>query len=218
MSEPRINRYLNAVSLDTRKAMTLYRKNLKLSQEMFTIVSCFEVALRNAIDRHYTNLFGPEWLKDFVLAGGQLDTVQSRTTKNIISNTKQKLGVSYTHPKLVAELDFGLWRYLFAKPQFLAGGQNLLQIFPSKPTSTPTIQYNHTFIFNELAKINDLRNRIAHHEPICFVPNNAVINTNYTRQSYNLIVQFFRWMNINESELLYGLDHIINVCNEIDNI
>lgn len=30
--------------------MTLYRLNLRLSQEMFTIVSCLEVALRNAID------------------------------------------------------------------------------------------------------------------------------------------------------------------------
>ena len=35
---------------DTRRAMTLYRYNLKLSQEMFTLISCFEVALRNRID------------------------------------------------------------------------------------------------------------------------------------------------------------------------
>jgi hypothetical protein len=41
MSEPRMNRYLTAVSNDTRKAMTLYRKNLRLSQELFTIISCF---------------------------------------------------------------------------------------------------------------------------------------------------------------------------------
>lgn len=30
--------------------MTLYRKNLQLSRELFTIISCFEIALRNAID------------------------------------------------------------------------------------------------------------------------------------------------------------------------
>ena len=79
-------------------------------------------------------------------------------------------------------------------------------------------QYNHTYIFNELAKINDLRNRIAHHEPICFLSNNAIIDTNYTRQRYNLILQLFTWMNINSGELLYGLDHIQNVCNEIDEL
>jgi hypothetical protein len=80
------------------------------------------------------------------------------------------------------------------------------------------MQYNHTYIFNELAKINDLRNRIAHHEPICFLSNNPIIDTNYTRQRYNLILQLFTWMNINSGELLYGLDHIQNVCNEIDEL
>ncbi|MDE5641907.1 MAG: hypothetical protein K2I56_00275, partial [Muribaculaceae bacterium] len=51
MSSKRMERYLTACGGDTRKAMTLYRYNLQISQEMFTIVSCFEVALRNAIDR-----------------------------------------------------------------------------------------------------------------------------------------------------------------------
>lgn len=69
-----------------------------------------------------------------------------------------------------------------------------------------------------MAKINDLRNRIAHHEPICFLSSNTVIDTNYTRQRYNLILQLFTWMNINSGELLYGLDHIQNVCNEIDEL
>ena len=94
----------------------------------------------------------------------------------------------------------------------------MLRIFPSKPRSSASMQYNHTYIFNELAKINDLRNRIAHHEPICFLSNNAIIDTNYTRQRYNLILQLFTWMNINSGELLYGLDHIQTVCNEIDEL
>ncbi|WP_228424263.1 hypothetical protein [Chryseobacterium geocarposphaerae] len=149
-----------------------------------------------------------QWLNDFCLIGGRFDTHQSRTTKNIIIPAKNKLNSSYTHPKLVTELDFGLWRYLFAQPQFRVAGQSLLQIFPSKPASTPTIQYNHTYMFNELAKVNDLRNRIAHHEPICFLSNNPVIDT-CIRQDYNLILQFFRWMKINEAELLYGLDILL---------
>jgi len=50
--------------------MTLYRYNVKLSQEMFAVISCFEVALRNAIDRQMKPLYGDEWLRDFVLPGG----------------------------------------------------------------------------------------------------------------------------------------------------
>ena len=52
ISEQRMNRYLLSVNRDTRKAQTLYRKNLKLSQEIFTIISCIEVALRNTIEVH----------------------------------------------------------------------------------------------------------------------------------------------------------------------
>ena len=53
MSTQRINRYVQACKGNTRKAMILYRLNLKLSQEIFTIISCFEVALRNAINQHF---------------------------------------------------------------------------------------------------------------------------------------------------------------------
>ena len=185
---------------------------------MFTIISCFEVALRNKINKHYTSLYGVEWLSGFIYEGGRFDTPSTKRTQNIIRFAKNKLGADYTHFKLIAELDFGLWRYLFARPQFVAGGQNLLQIFPSKPRSSVSMQYNNTYIFNELTKINELRNRIAHHEPICFKNNTAVIDTNYIRQIYNLILQLFTWMNINAAELLYGLDHIQNVCNEIDKL
>ena len=43
MSAPRMKRYEKACKSDTRKALTIYRHNLRLSQEMFTVLSCFEV-------------------------------------------------------------------------------------------------------------------------------------------------------------------------------
>ena len=56
MSPARLNRYLVACNNDATKVLTLYRLNLKLSQELFTIIGCFEVTLRNAIDRHCLSL------------------------------------------------------------------------------------------------------------------------------------------------------------------
>ena len=196
--------------------MTLYRKNLRLSQELFTVISCFEVALRNGINRQYSRQLGNDWLRDSATPGGIFDNANSRRTRDIILKSFSRLNYNYSHPKLLAEMDFGFWRYLFAQPQFLAGGQTLLHVFPAKPISTPAIQYNHTFIFNQLGQINDLRNRIAHHEPICFIPGQPVKNTSYARRHYNLTLQLFQWMNIDEAALLYGLDHILIVCNEID--
>ncbi len=215
MSGTRIARYLVASANDSRKAMTLYRKNLSLCQELFTVISCFEIALRNKIDRHYTAVFGNHWIRDSVQPGGIFDANPTRITKKVINTCLQRLS-TYTHPKLLAEMDFGFWRYLFAQPQFFAAGQSLLQVFPAKPTSTPAIQYNHTYVFNQLGQINNLRNRIAHHEPTCFLVGQSVIGTTYARQHYNLILQLFQWMNIDEAALLYGLDHIVTVCNEID--
>lgn len=118
---------------------------------------------------------------------------------------------TYSHFKLVAELGFGFWRYMFAQNQFNATGKILLQIFPSKPTSSAALQYNNKYIFNQLAALNKLRNRLAHHEPICFQPGLPVINTTYSRIHYNLILQLFQWMQIDESSLLYGLDHIHSI-------
>ena len=216
MSATRMNRYLIACGSNSRKAMTLYRKNLHLSQELFTVISCFEVALRNSINRHYSSLYGNSWLRDSISTNGIFNNLNCRRAKEVIVKALTKLSNYYTHSKLLAEMDFGFWRYLFAQPQYLAGGQTLLRIFPSKPTSSQATQYNHTFVFNQLEQINTLRNRIAHHEPVCFLPGQPVINTIYARQQYNRILQLFQWMNIDECSLLYGLDHITAVCNEID--
>lgn len=40
-SQERMDRYLQACGGDSRKAMTLYRYNLQLSQQIFTIISFF---------------------------------------------------------------------------------------------------------------------------------------------------------------------------------
>lgn len=213
----RMNRYLVACDGNSRKAMTLYRKNLQLTQELFTVISCFEVALRNAIDKKFTTVLGSDWLRDGADSGGIFDNSRCRLTKQNINEAKDKL-YTYSHFKLVAELGFGFWRFMFAQNQYAATNKVLLQIFPSKPISTLTQQYNNVYIFNQLAKLNHIRNRMAHHEPICFLPGQNVKDTSYARQHYNLILQLFQWMEIDEASLLYGLDHINAVCDEIDHL
>ena len=216
MSPARMSRYLTACAGNTKQAMTLYRLNLRLSQELFTVVSCFEVSLRNSINNHFINSLGNDWLRNGAATGGRFDNQQCRLTAQNINDAFNILGRMYTHNKLVAELGFGFWRYMFASNQYYFTGRTLLQIFPGKPTSTPSIQYNQTFVFNQLAKINNLRNRIAHHEPICFQVGHTIRSTIYVRQHYGLIRQLFQWMNIDEAALLYGLDHVNTICGRVD--
>lgn len=217
MTHPRMNRYLIACNGNTRKAMTLYRKNLQLTQELFTVISCFEVALRNAIDTTITSSLGNDWMKNAASISGVFDTPKCRITKDNINDAINKLH-TYSHYKLVAELGFGFWRFMFAQNQFNATNKILLRVFPSKPKSSPAMQYNNIYIFNQLAQLNQIRNRMAHHEPICFLPGQPIKDTSYTRKHYTLILELFQWMQIDEAALLYGLDHINTVCNEIDSL
>jgi hypothetical protein len=216
MSPHRMNRYLLACDGNSKKAMTLYRTNLRLSQEMFTVISCFEVALRNVIDYHYLQTLGADWLKNAAANGGIFDNNNCRFTAQAINQEIRLLGTNYSHGKVVSALGFGFWRYLFASNQYNLAGRTLLQIFPAKPRSTANIQYNQTFVFNQLGYINDIRNRIAHHEPICFLPNQPTKNTAYARQHHGFILQLFQWMTIDESAFFYGLDHINRVCLDIE--
>ena len=217
MSAERMSRYLEATKGDTRKAMTLYRNNLHVSQEMFTVVSCFEIALRNAIDAQMIVKFGDNWLRDAILPGGIFDSQKMMVSQQQISRAYYSLlhdGL-YKHSKLLSSLTLGTWKYMFANVQYRATGQCLLKIFPNKPRSTPEFQYNNSYIFNELDKVNTLRNRIAHHEPICFTHTSQGIDTSYVINEYQKIQTLFAWMGVDSKALLYGLDHVLDVCNNM---
>ena len=186
-SAKRMQKYLAACNNDTRRAMTLYRYNLRLSQEMFTIISCFEVVLRNHIDKEMVSQRGNDWLRED----------------------------NYSHSKLLSEMEFGVWKYMFSNAAYALMGQRLLRIFPNKPTSSRQHRYDNTYVFQELDYINKLRNRIAHHEPICFARPNAMIDTSYVLNQYARMMKLFQWMNVDGASLVYGLDHVGKVSGKV---
>ncbi len=80
MTNAGTNRYLSVCGGNTRKAMTLYRKNLPLTQEIFTIISCFEVALRNT----FSNLMARHEPICFVSVQPIKNTTYARQRYNLI--------------------------------------------------------------------------------------------------------------------------------------
>lgn len=216
-SAKRMQKYVQACGGDTRRAMTLYRYNLKLSQEMFTLISCFELALRNRIDKQMVAHFGNDWLRDLVMPGGNFYSNRSvEKTKKIITNAYNELQSSgnYSHSKLLAAMEFGVWKYLYSNAHYRLTGRVLLQAFPNKPRSSAQVQYDHNYIFHELNFINNIRNRIAHHEPICF-GNPVGIDTTYALTHYARMMILFQWMDIDAPRMLYGLDHVDKVCGKL---
>ena len=222
VSAPRLNRYLLATGRNTKKAMTLYRYNLELSQELFTIISIFEVVLRNKIDNCMKNNgYSNDWLYDASQPGGIFFNKKCKNTKDIILDTKKNLK-TYSHDNLIAELMLGFWRYLFANHQFMACAGILINIFPSLPPHPAKYAYPNQWIHNDiLFKINNLRNRIAHHQPICFDrrPNKYnQKNTYHVLDDYQTILNAFKYMDINDRDLLYGLDHVRKICHKINKL
>jgi len=218
LSPHRIAKYFSACDNDPDKTLILYRANLKLSYELFSVASMFEVVLRNKIDEHYKVKFlarsgSAQWLDTQTEPGGCFyGNLQVEKSFRSISEAKNKLKARriYTHDKLVAELNFGFWRYLFASKEFRAAGSSLHQIFVNRPRNT-----NHTDIFNQLGLINHIRNRIAHHEPICF-NSGGRISTSYALDHYNVMIELFDWMGINSAELLDGIDKVQQEISFID--
>ena len=220
ISSERMSRYVAACGGDTRKAMTLYRYNVELAQSVFAIIGFFEVALRNAIDRQLTSAFGNEWLKESIMPTGIFNIPNAHKTCEIITNAYHRLHRDglYSHTKLLAEMEFGVWKYMFSPVQYRQTGKCLLRIFPNRPRSSASAQYNPSYVFNELDKINTLRNRIAHHEPICFPTQRDEIYTDYIRNEYQKILALLDWMGIKSSDFLYGLDHVTGVCAKVDKL
>jgi hypothetical protein len=209
ISVPRLAKYVFASNGNQDKAMRLYRANLRLSQELFAILSVFEIVLRNKIDQHYRLVFAPiaeseDWLLHAANPGGYLSAHGCQLSRKSVLDEINDLGRNYNHDKLVAELGFGFWRFQFASKEFMSAGSTLHKIFPLRPHKT-----NHTEIFNKLGHINKIRNRIAHHEPICFDVSGA-ISSEYSLQNYNHFIDLFSWMNVNVSDLLSDIDNVQN--------
>ncbi len=125
ISADRIRRYVNACGGNVQKGMTLYRYNLSLSSELLKIIGCFEVALRNRIDRTLEPHLGNDWLRDSCLPGGIFDNPRTQGTLKIIGKAYNGLMANgaYTPTKLMAEMEFGIWKYMYSGPQYAATGQ-----------------------------------------------------------------------------------------------
>lgn len=218
LSQKRMQRYLLSCANDKTKAAKLYTLNIRLSQQILAVINMFEVSLRNAIDRKMTLVSGQDWLRSLSLVGGVFDNRQCEKTRLTIKKDLDELirHSTYTPSNLLSQTKFGVWKYMFMSPHYNATGRCLLDIFSHRPSSTPTIQYNNMFVYHCLDRVNKVRNRVAHHDPICFFPRMSQIDTQMVRQCYSDIVMLLTWLNIDNVRLLSGLDSVLKVCDKID--
>ena len=209
-SVPRMRKYQNACAGDKRKTMQLYRYNLRLCQRFYGALNLLEVMLRNAINEHYIAYYSdPDWIVNQADSGKLLEY-----NKDEIRQTEagyRRRGI-YNNDKMVASLTMGFWTKLFSKKRYKRGGKTLLQIFPNKRKGK-----NQADVYKDLTHIREFRNRIAHHEPICFdgVGN---ISTAFARSHYQLICEYIGYMGQQPDDVLSWVEKPDEVLNKIDGI
>lgn len=174
LSEPRFQRYLKISSGDRERALALYEWNVETSQILMHDIAHFEVALRNVYDAvisanwpHKTHwLLHPEspaimpiW-RTVTSHGIKRGADVNIHTRNKVDSAIKRSGYQKASPgKVIAELSFGFWRHLttkaMEKPMWVP------YIHKAFPSGT-----DRADIDRHIKTVNDLRNRIAHHEPL----------------------------------------------------
>lgn len=178
LSPARLSRYLSCASGDRARAAALYEWNAQVSAALHRDLAHLEVALRNAYDAAATSHWtGPgHWLLNdagqvFAPVRRTKHTYRSgiRATYQVDINEKPRDliaravrdagGFAATAGKVVAELNFGFWRYLSSSAHEKTLWVPLLH--HAFPQAT-----NRADIDSRVGRLHALRNRVAHHEPL----------------------------------------------------
>ena len=162
LSLERLSPYLASSGGDLARAIRLYEWNAAVSGALFEVLADVEVILRNAIHTTMTEWsiskgHGPNWYDN---SHGLLDASEVRDVAKARARV-ERMGKESTPDNLVSELNFGFWRYLLT-------GRYQATIWPilfNGPLSRVEVGYEEKLLAR-VGRMHDLRNRIAHHEPI----------------------------------------------------
>lgn len=160
LSSERLTPYLTATDGDLSAALRLYEWNLAVSAAFYEALGVVEVVLRNALNARLTALhddLAGEWYDDPT----QVLSEFARRDVEAARRRVRKLRRPETPGRVVAELNFGFWKFLLAKRyEATLWTGHLRRAFPNLQPQ------NRVTVYRALDELHALRNRIAHHEPI----------------------------------------------------
>lgn len=142
---------------DLDAALSLYERNTRLSEALYTPLQSLEICLRNTLDEQMSRVYGDTWMKNGKppLHRNTLDAIEASDESFVTS------GFTPSHGDLVAELKFSFWVSLVG----FAYDNTLWRkaLFNGFKTGKPR---KRTLVHGRLNAIRRFRNRVAHHEPI----------------------------------------------------
>lgn len=165
ISADRLSTYLIAKEQNLERAIALYVWNSRASESLHLPLQTFEVCLRNAVSLHLEKMFGPNWPSDQTfLAIGHTPGTRNKKQESIqkaISRI-QASGKAVTTPRIVAALSLEFWANLLSKAYERALWiPHIKTVSPHSPRGT-----SRAGLQSMLIRTKELRNRVAHYEPI----------------------------------------------------
>jgi hypothetical protein len=169
LTRQRLSKYLQVTQGDEQLALTLYLHNAKLSAAFLTDLHFVEVALRNKFDAQLSLGFGTQlWF-----ASPSFTSLLDPRTLDILQKAQRDAAKgrksAASSGQVITELMFGFWLNLTDRKLEHALWVPILHkaFLPNKPPKRA--QFNLS-----LEKLRQLRNRVAHHEPIFQLPLSAL--------------------------------------------
>ncbi len=162
LTAPRLSKYMQAAGQNMEHALHLYILNAKVSAALMVDLHFFEVALRNKFDRELSARHGSTWFTSPTFLGLAEQRMQDHLQKAIRDASRRVPSGQQLPPgKVIAELTFGFWLQLTdRKFEHDLWTPALHKAFA--PRKAPK-----RGVFNQLLEqLRQLRNRVAHHEPI----------------------------------------------------
>jgi len=157
LSEPRFEPYLDAAG-DHRHALALYVWDGTLAAACLEVARDVEVLLRNAVHRTLRDARPPNALQSWLLDGGLLAPREIERVRDAVTLARRSRRVD-TEDGVVAALPFGFWVRLFGTRYEELWRRTLRTAFPHGDGTRHQI----AGLTNRIAQ---MRNRIAHHEPL----------------------------------------------------
>jgi abortive infection bacteriophage resistance protein len=196
-SPTRLSPYRNNNSSDA-ETLAAYKKNVQLSMALYPILQQFEIVFRNQLEQILITDHGTHWYT----ASSFINTLDS-WAKNELQKTVSKLtkNNNTTHSgAVVSESTFGFWTALLGIHY-----NQTIWFLHSKTLFPYTPIRDIKKIRTDLKSIRNLRNHIAHHEPIWHDKDLFV--------KYQTIIQLLGWMNPHVTLWLQRtkLDHFVVV-------
>lgn len=197
VSEDRLEPYMKRVCRDVCAARELYVLDRRLSSSLFMDISFLEVALRNSINRNFTERFGEDWYSRIEIG------FDARVRENI-QESWSRLPAHFTGKgavkgsrlggRLVATSMFRTWTNMLDKGgdsglkepfdradhDRIWGRRDLVKVFPGaqrlarmQDPKFGNRGLTREWVYEKVFPVRQIRNRIAHHESV--IPNGIPI-------------------------------------------